>query len=245
MKNSNPHNICTWNDSTACESCHLSSKLACRWDKKILLGFHGISWPPTLTAIIGIVVVGVMTATWWPLYAFIGYFLLMFSVFEIKFLCSHCPYYAEDGKTLHCLANHGSPKLWSYNPRPLNRFEKFMMYFLIATVFFVFPLSVMGFGIFHLIVNYADHGLIALLGLTGITLSSLVASATFANTLKTFFCSQCVNFSCPLNSVPKPTVDAFLRKNRVMKEAWEKNGYHLDPAPTRSKYSNQKNLINN
>lgn len=244
MKNLNPHNICTWDDPVACKGCSLNAKLACKWDRKILLGFHGISWPPTLTSIIGMVVVGVMTAIWWPLYAFIGYFFLMFSVFEIKFLCSHCPYYAEDGKVLHCLANHGSPKLWSYNPRPLNRFEKFMMYFLIATVFFVFPLSVMGYGIFHLIVNYADYGLIALLGLIGITLSNLVASASFANTLRTFYCSQCVNFSCPLNTVPKPTVDAYLRRNQVMRDAWEKSGYQLDKAPARQENSDQRVLVN-
>ncbi len=243
--NNNPHNICTWKDPAFCNGCSLQHKLACKWDKKILLGFHGISWPPTLTAAIGMAIVGTMTSVWWPIYAYVIYFLLMFGFIEIKFLCSHCPYYAEEGKVLHCLANHGSPKIWSYNPRPLNRFEKFMMYFLIATVFFVFPLSVFGYGIFYLILNYADHGLIALLGLIGIMLSNLISSASFAGTLKTFYCSQCVNFSCPLNTVPKPAVDTYLRKNRIMREAWEKSGYQLDPMSAGSNDSIAKVLVNN
>ena len=92
---------------------------------------------------------------------------LMFGVFEIRFLCSHCHYYAEDSKTLHCLANHGSYKFWSYHPEPLNKFEKFMMYFLIATIFFVFPILIMGYGIWYLSFNYAEYGLISLLGLIG------------------------------------------------------------------------------
>ena len=119
-----------------------------------------------------------------------------------------------------------------------------MMYFLIPTVFFVFPLSVMGYGIFHVIVNYADHGVIALLRLAGIAVSNLVASASFANTLKTFYCSQCVNFSCPLNTVPKATVDAYLRKNRVMREAWEQDGYQLDPVPSSQEYNDPKTIVN-
>jgi hypothetical protein len=41
------------------------------------------------------------------------------------------------------------------------------------------------------------------------------------------FCSRCVNFSCPLNSVPKHIVDAYLEQNPVMREAWVKSGYQL------------------
>ena len=152
----------------------------------------------------------------------------MFGFLEIRFLCSHCPYYAEEGKILHCLANHGSYKFWSYRPWPLNKFEKFMMYFLIATIFYVFPLSVMGYGIGYLTVNYAEYGLIVLLGLVGITAANLISSFSFYITLKTFYCPNCVNFSCPLNTVPKPVIDEYLKKNHVMREAWEKSGWEID-----------------
>jgi hypothetical protein len=207
MGNINPHNICTWNEQADCENCNIQGVIACKWDKKLLIGFHGIAWPTVFTSIFGMVVVGFLTGMWWPLYSYIFYFFLMFGIFEIRFLCSHCPYYAEEGKILHCLANHGSYKFWSYHPGPMNKFEKFMMYFLIATTFFVFPLSAMGYGI---------------------TAANIVSSISFAVTLKTFYCTNCVNFSCPLNSVPKPVIDEYLKMNPVMKQAWEKSGWQIE-----------------
>ncbi|MDP8227300.1 MAG: hypothetical protein P9L89_06655 [Candidatus Celaenobacter polaris] len=50
----------------------------------------------------------------------------------------------------------------------------------------------------------------------------------FIAALKNGFCSRCVNFSCGLNTVPKEYVDVYLKKNDVMREAWEKSGYVLD-----------------
>ena len=228
MENKNPFNICTWDDQADCSNCGIEGKLACKWDKKILGGFHGIAWPPLITSVFGMVIVGLMTSTWWPLVAYIIYFFLMFGVFEIRFLCSHCPYYAEEGKILHCLANHGSYKFWRYHPEPLNRFEKFMMYFLISTIFFIIPLSVFVYGIWHLSVNYSNYGLIALLGFIGITIANLVSSISFVSTLKLFYCSSCVNFSCPLNTVSKPVIDEYLRKNDMMRKAWEESGWKID-----------------
>lgn len=225
MGNQNPQNICTWNDQVVCLNCNIQGELSCRWDKKLLIGFHGIAWPPVLTAIIGMLVVGFLTGMWWPLYSYAIYFLIMFGVFEIRFLCSHCPYYAEEGKILHCLANHGSYKFWSYHPEPMNKFEKLMMYFLIVTIFFVFPLSVMGYGIGYLAVNYSAYGLISLLGLIGIAAANLTTAISFVLTLKTFYCNNCVNFSCPLNSVPEQVINEYLKMNPYMRKAWEKSGW--------------------
>lgn len=228
MKDKNPNSICTWDEQADCQTCSIQGKLVCKWDKKILSGFYGIASPAIITAIFGMVVVGFLTGLWWPLITFAVYFFLMLGIFEIRFLCSHCPYYAEDGKVLHCLANHGSFKFWRYHPEPLNRFEKFMMYFLITTVFFLYPLSVLGYGIWFLSVNYATYGLIALLGMVGITLANLASTISFVVTLQLFFCPNCVNFSCPLNKVPKPVIDEYLRKNDVMRKAWEKSGWQID-----------------
>jgi hypothetical protein len=102
------------------------------------------------------------------------------------------------------------------------------MYFLIATIFFVFPLSILGYGITYLSINYAEYGLISLLGLIGITAVGLVSSISFMNNLKIFFCRNCVNFSCPLNTVAKPVIDEYLKKNDVMRKAWEESGWPLD-----------------
>ena len=228
MTNMGSQSICTLDEQSNCSGCGIQGKLACKWDKKILQGFHGIAWPPLSIAIFGMVLVGLITGTWWTLISYIVYFFLMFGILEIRFLCSHCPYYAEEGKVLHCLANHGSYKFWSYHPEPLNRFEKFMMYALIATIFFLFPLMIHGYGIWYVASNYADYGLISLLGLSGTTAAVMLTSISFVITLKTFFCPNCVNFSCPLNSVAKPVVDVYLKKNDVMRKAWEKSGWHID-----------------
>ena len=67
MENKNPHSICTWDDQAGCQTCGIHGKLACKWDKKILSGFHGIAWPPFFAIIFGIVVVGFLTGAWWLL----------------------------------------------------------------------------------------------------------------------------------------------------------------------------------
>jgi len=56
---------------------------------------------------------------------------------------------------------------------------------------------------------------------------SLAGFVSFAFSLKKNICRRCVNFSCPLNSVPKPIVDECLRRNPVMRKAWEEQGYQL------------------
>lgn len=224
----NGNTTCTWNEKADCSNCDINGKLACKWDKKILSNFHLINWSAIVPVVFGMIIIGNMTKTYWILASYIAYFLFMFGFLEIRFLCSHCPYYAEDGKVLHCLGNHGSFKFWKYRPGPLNKIEKFMMRFLIATVFFIIPISIFSYGILYSSINYSEYGLIPLLGLIGLMASNFVASVSGINTLKKFYCPNCVNFSCPLNEVPKNIVDGYLEKNKVMKEAWEKAGWELN-----------------
>ena len=221
----NPHKLCTWDPDSACDSCAAGGELACKWDRRSLLGFYALSFPPLAAALFGMVVVGILTGAWWPLIAYALYFLVMLGVFEIRFLCSHCPYYAENSKILHCLANHGSIKWWRYRPEPMNRLERFLMRFLVSTVFLAFPAAVLGYGIWFLSVHYAEYGLSALLGLIGVTAAFLSGSAGSYGLLRIFFCSRCVNFSCPLNSVPGSVVAAYLERNDVMREAWQAAGW--------------------
>lgn len=168
----------------------------------------------------GMMVVGLLAGAWWPLITYIIYFLAVFNVVGIRFLCTHRPYYAEESKTLHCLGNHSSPKLWRYHPEPMNKLERFAMIFLvIAVIFFILPLLVLGYGIGYIALNYHKYGLISLLGLVGITVAILLSSITFVSILKIFFRSTCVNFSCPLYTVPKYIVDEYIRINDVMRRA--------------------------
>lgn len=228
MEDKNPRRICTWDEKADCDTCAIAGQLACKWDRETLLGFYALSVPPLAIALFGMVVVGVLTGTWWPLVAYVAYFAVMLGVFEIRFLCSHCPYYAEDSRILHCLANHGSFKLWRYHPEPMNRLERFLMYFLVATVFFAFPMAILGYGIWFLSTHYVEYGLVALFGLIGITAAVLLASAGALALLRIFFCSRCVNFSCPLNTVSGAVVTAYLERNEVMRAAWEGAGWRMD-----------------
>ena len=228
MKNINPHNLCTLDEQSDCTGCGIQGELACKWDKGILTGFHAIAWPPIIVICFSIVLVGFLTGLWWPLIAYLVYFFSIFGIFEIRFLCSHCPYYAEDSTILHCHANHGSLKLWRYHPEPMNRFEQFLMYVLIVTIFFVFPLAIQEYGIWFLSVHYAEYGLISLLGSVGIAVATLATSVSFVLTLRRFFCPKCINFSCPLNPVPKPVIDVYLKKNDVMRKAWEEAGWEIE-----------------
>jgi hypothetical protein len=228
MTDKNPHHLCTWDEKADCSSCAITGQLACKWDRKTLFGFYALSMPPLAIALLGMVTVGVLTGTWWPLVAYVVYFVVMLGVFEIRFLCSHCPYYAEDSRILHCLANHGSFKLWRYHPEPMSRLERFLMYFLVATVFFAFPVAILGYGIWFLSTHYVEYGLVALLGLIGITAAVLLAGAGALALLRIFFCSQCVNFSCPLNTVSDAVVTAYLERNEVMRAAWEAAGWRMD-----------------
>ena len=48
----------------------------------------------------------------------------------------------------------------------------------------------------------------------------LITTAGFFMTLKTYLCSQCMNFACPLNSVGEEKRKQFFEKNPAVAEAW-------------------------
>jgi hypothetical protein len=138
---------------------------------------------------------------WWLglwLALIVGYFNFL----EIRVMCSHCPHYAEEGKTLKCWANNGSPKLWKYRPGPMSLVEK-ILFLGGFVVIWGYPLPFLVLGM-----QWFQFFLYALL-VTG-----------FFMTLKEFLCSQCINFACPLNGVDKATRLEFFKKNPVVAEAW-------------------------
>jgi len=224
----NPYHICTLDKSSDCGGCKNHRKIACKFDTNVKNTFTNVGMPAALIPLMGFIMIGLFSGSWWILITYVAYFIIMFNVFEIRFLCSHCPYYPDNHKTLKCPGNYGSPKFWKYHPEPMNRFEKLMMRFgVIGMIFFILPLSGLGYGILYLALNYSDFGLIPLAGMIALAVGSLITSLSFVSMLSTFYCSKCVNFSCPYNTVTKVVVDEYLRKNKTMKEAWEKSGYVL------------------
>jgi hypothetical protein len=155
-------------------------------------------------------VVGVIQAGYgWYLLGWAVFCLFFFEVWEIRILCCHCPYYAETGHTLHCIANYGSLKLWKYRPGPMSRSEKVQLWIGFAILGgYPFPFLLLG-----------GQYLWAVVALWGLLM--------FFWTLRLYTCTQCVNFSCPLNRVPKEVVDAYLVRNPVMRQAWEEAGWRM------------------
>jgi len=117
-------------------------------------------------------------------------------------MCSHCPHYAEPGGSLQCWANYGSPKLWKYRPGPMSGMEK--------AVFWGGFAAVWGYPLIFLLVGMQWFLFIVY----------VLSSLGFFMTLKISFCSQCMNFACPLNGVEDRVREDFFERNPVVAEAW-------------------------
>lgn len=215
---------CTVKDAKECGPCTLNSELHCRWNKNILNGFIAVASPSFVGTLVLLAIIYLITSQWWPIVAYLVLVIVFFG-YEIKFLCSHCPYYVGEGKSLKCLGNNGAPKVWKYNPAPLTKGEKILMKLLIATFYIIIPALVSLLLIW--LVYSGRYDLVTLGFAIGTFIFMICSSAVFFQIMKTYYCSRCVNFSCPLNTVEKRIVDEYLSKNDVMREAWEKNGYRL------------------
>jgi len=225
---------CTWKDERQCRGCINNGALHCRWRGKHLLLFYALCIPPMLGAILGAVLIGLVQGAWWPLIGYILFFPIVLGIAETRFLCSHCPYYAEDGKVLHCLANHGVPKLWRYHPEPMNRLERGLMIALAVVFLVLLQGAILGYDIWFFARNITEYGRMALFAVIALTAVTTVSEFTMAVVMYHQVCSVCVNFSCPFNRVDKIHVDAYLAKNPVMKKAWEDAGYSLEKPADRA-----------
>ena len=206
LKENNPHRICTWDPDANCAHCKNQGLLRCRMDYAELTQFLLLSFNAFIPAVLGMILGGYATY----LTGYAAFWVFFFGFFEIRILCSHCPFYAERGFVLHCLANYGSPKFWKYRPEPLNRLEKVALLAGIAVVFgYPLPFLILG----------RQYVLLAI---------TAYAMLLWFFIMRRNACSKCVNFSCPFNCVPKRVVDEYLRCNEVMRAAWEASGYRLD-----------------
>jgi hypothetical protein len=190
---------CTAKPTTSCEGCSLKGPLMCRFEKDDLTQFLMIFLPFFVTAIGGVITAGY---GWW-LFGWLAYGIFFFYVWEARVLCSHCPYWAEDGRLLRCHANYGVIKLWKYRPGPMNRSEQ-VQFSIGALLLVLYPLFFMVIG---------QEYLLAAIG--------LVSAASFAYLLWQNSCDRCINFSCPLNHVSPTTRQAFLDRNPVIFAAWK------------------------
>ena len=193
-----PHQPIATCAQSSCEGCPLHEVLHCHFGGKDLARFLAFVAPAFILGGIGIYHLGI-----WFLVAWIVGFLSYFGFTEIRVLCSHCPHYAEEGSSLKCWANYGSPKLWRYRPGPMSSAEK-AIFLLGLILIFGYPLP------FFLV---ASNWILALV------YSAAVAGAY--TLMRKTMCSQCMNFACPLNLVDEARRAEFLKRNPQIAEAWK------------------------
>ncbi len=189
--------------SKTCDDCTVCKTLHCHFTPRDLIYFLLIVSPTFLLGGAGIYHINVWLLIPW-LVLIIGYFGFV----EIRVMCSHCPHYAEEGSSLKCWANYGSPKIWKYRPGPMVFWEK--------VIFLAGFGLVWGYPLFFLIAGFQLFLLIAY----------LLTVAGFFMTLRTFLCSQCINFACPLNTVKSEIRRDFFERNPEVDKAWNINIKH-------------------
>ena len=196
----NPYNICTVQAESECSrNCFLASHLKCRFKYSDLLHFLSLFLTPAIPAAIGMIAGGFG----WYLLGWLVFMLLFFTLWESRILCSHCPYYAENSRILHCPGNYGSLKIWKYHPEPMTVFEKIQL--------IIGFIILLGYPLPFLIIK--GQFIFTFLTAWGIFI--------WAFSMQKSICSECVNFSCPLNRVPQHIINAYLKKNKIMREAWK------------------------
>jgi len=183
-----------------CDNCDVQNRIHCHFKLKDLVHFLLISLPPFLLGGVGIYKVAGYLLVPWLLFV-----VAFFGFIEIRVMCSHCPHYAEKETSLKCWANYGAPKLWQYRPGPMSMGEKI--------VFFLGFLVVWGYPFLFLMVS----------GQWFLLLVYTASTAGFFMTLKTFLCTQCMNFACPLNAVGADVRYRFFDKNDIVANAWKDN----------------------
>ncbi len=181
-----------------CEGCPAGDVVTCHFNGSQLTHFFAIAVPPFLIGGAGVAAVN----PWW-LIPWLVFLVSYFGLIEIRVMCSHCPHYAEEGKSLQCWANYGSPRLWKYRPDPMSKMEKIIFFAGFAIIFGLpFIFLIIGLQWFFLALY--------LLTLTGGFLS-----------MRKLMCAHCINFACPLNQVSLEDRHKFWQRNPIVDHAWQ------------------------
>jgi hypothetical protein len=217
---------CVTTGGMDCEKCNLNDVLQCKFTKRETIGFIIVNTCYRLSILAIFYIIGVMLNTWWMMWAYGLFVALTFFVIEPLLICSHCPFYAQEGKFLTCGGLWGIPKFWKYQLEPITKWNKTVM-LVVGGFFEVIPfLGIVG-GIILFLNDPHPHLFYGI----GLIITSFIVIGLGYYTLKVLLgdrCKRCPNFSCPLNKVPADYVHLFLMKNIPMREAWKEAGWHLE-----------------
>jgi hypothetical protein len=197
---------CSVQSTPTCKDCSIQNRLMCRYDPRDTLHFFMLALPFFVTTIAGVIVAGYG----WYLFGWLAYALFFFFIWEARVLCSHCPYWAEPSRILHCHANYGVIKIWKYRPGPMNRSEQ-IQFALGALALIIYPIVFLLLGRQFLLASIA-----------------IVSSVSWGYLLRRNVCTRCIQFSCPMNAVPKALMNVYLQQNPVILEAWIRDGFIIE-----------------
>jgi len=205
--------ICLWKDPSECGDCKLNENIFCRPKLKYMILFATPLFLGIIPVVLGITF-SVRIELLWKIIFFtgwIGYSFFFLNFWESQMLCNHCPYYANDEqRSLHCPIDKGKLKTGKYNPGPLSKSEKIQ--FIIGVLIFLgYPIP------FLLIVDLYIPLIIY-----------IIAVVSWFIILELKICSDCVNFACLLNRVPKSIKNEFMKRNPIIRKAWEEKGFTFD-----------------
>jgi len=220
--NRNPYNICTFDSNLNCDKCQNQDKLDCKLDKSRQKISMLVIFSSILIGTFGLILSSLIINNWWILIFYIVFILLFFFVIENRITCSHCPYYAGKSVRLDCPGNNIFPKIWKYNPEPINSYEKFGSAFGFVLIGGV-PLFSLFYGIWFFISNNPNASWVVIIALTGVLLSIILSFTIFYSLFLLSFCRRCINFSCLFNKAPKEYVNEYLKRNPMIKKVWEKS----------------------
>ena len=126
------------------------------------------------------VAIGMRSTGWLLVYIFLVAF--HFYVLEQRFFCTHCPYYAREGKCVNYMMNWGCPKYFKPRASPPGKFD-----IAITSLGFIIVI------LFPLPWLLKEPFLLA---------AYLISIALFLLTIWRYECGRCVYFGCPFNRVP-------------------------------------------
>lgn len=218
---SNVIKLCTFDKNASCNECINKGEISCKPDPNKVIISHYLEFSFIFMSTLGVGIISILLRIWWPVVMFIAYIALFILVIQSRITCSHCPYYAESRRILHCSENHFTPKLWRYHPEPINKWEKagtFVGFGFLGG----FPLLIDLYGLW--VFSQGTGNLVSIFGFSSIFLGTLFTLGAFFLTFYFLNCPHCVNFSCIFNKVPERNVREYLRRNPVMRKAWEKHG---------------------
>jgi hypothetical protein len=219
--NQNIYNICTLNQNSNCNECKIKGRLDCKLDKNHQKTSMKTIFSFIIIALLGLISTGFITNIWWLLVLYFVFIVLFFFLVETRVTCSHCPYYAENKKLLNCTGNNFFPKIWKFNPKPINKTEKIISIFGFVFIGF-FPILCQLFNIWYIFSTYPNFNKFFVIIPIILLFVTVLSYSLFIYLFLFNFCKKCINFSCQFNKVPEDLVNKYLNKNPVLRNSMKK-----------------------